>query len=300
MASPNKKVPLTTALFIIVLSMFMTVGIAKHGVRYREKRKTAKGSDPQYWVNTIIQTGPEKEALKTAYLAEILGLSVDQPISVYQFNPKIAQKRMLMSPVIRSAVVNILKPNTVFVDYTVRKPLAWLYDYENVAIDEEGYLFPVFPFFTPKNLPEIYVALNPFGLAAEDPEKGIAMWGKPLQTKYIALAFDLLNIFNSPACKGILRVKRIDVSEAYADSYGKRSIVVILQDEINENGRAVVVDRILRLSEKNYLHQMGNYLQLRNKLVDRDKQRLAVHEGPLPATVIDLRLTDLAYIGEGS
>lgn len=296
----DKCVPLTRALLWIVLSMAITVALGRCSLLAWHAHQKKKDKEPTYWISTIIQTGPEKEALKTAYLAELMGISVDRPVSIYRFDPKRARTQLLKSPVIKTAQVKILKPNTLFVDYTVRKPYVWLADFDNVALDEEGYPLPIFPFFTPKKLPEFYVGLAPFGLYAEDSEKGAALWGKPLRSPYIHLAFEILKIFERPPCSDLLQLKRIDVSEAFADSYGRRCIVLILHDEISERNKVYTASRILRLSEKNYLRQMGNYLQLRQKLLEKDRERISAGASALPVTIVDLRLTDLAYIGEPS
>ncbi len=42
----------------------------------------------------------------------------------------------------------------------MRTPYAYIGEFANTAIDKEGYLFPFRPFFTPKNLPILYIGLN--------------------------------------------------------------------------------------------------------------------------------------------
>src|SRR5206468_998734 len=90
------------------------------------------------------------------------------PKNLYALDLKEAAKALLSSPLIRNAKVKRLPPNTLYVEYEVRKPVCWLADYKNVAIDQEGYLLPGAPFYPPQQMPEIYLGLPSFG-AAEDP-----------------------------------------------------------------------------------------------------------------------------------
>lgn len=146
----KSKLPLTHALGWIVASTLLINGAAytflKHYLRY----KYSHAFDPKYTIRTVVQTGPQREALKTEYLAELMGLSVDHPQSGLLFDLAQAKKNLLCSPLISKAEVKLLQSNTLYVDYTVRQPVAWLLDYENVAVDKEGIPIPFFPFFSPK------------------------------------------------------------------------------------------------------------------------------------------------------
>ena len=151
----RKQVPLSKALIILALVTTLVSGGGYLGIR---KVFNAK-PNARIKLTTIVQTGPQKEALKTAYLAELLNLSQDLPLSVAHFDLKLAKEKLLNSPVIKDAVVKILPPQALYVTYVVRQPLAALYDVQNGALDEEGYLFPLSPFFAPKTLPFIYLGL---------------------------------------------------------------------------------------------------------------------------------------------
>lgn len=216
-------------------------------------------------ITALVQTGPQKEMLTTSYLAELLDLSADHPKRRGEFDLKWAKNQLLASSVIKAAEVRWHSAGTLFIDYTVRQPLAWLADLENGAIDEAGYIFPVRPFFTPKNLPQIYLGFTAQGLG----------WNTQLKSKNLQLAFDLLKILSSPCYRDLFTVKCIDVSKADAQSFGQREIVLSLLD-----GQA---HRFLRLTPKNYAQELGNYLQLRPQLLAEGK-------------VIDLRLSHLAFI----
>jgi hypothetical protein len=303
--NPPKKVPLVQALFWIVGSMLVVSGGSYSLMRHYFHWQKKKASSPKFCIESIIQTGPQKEALKTVYLAELMGLSKDKPMSSLLFDTEEAKKRLLSSPVIKEAHVKIMNSSTVYVDYTVRQPLAWLYDFENVAIDEEGYLFPVSPFFSPKNLPEIYLGLEPFEKDSLDPNRPKAGWNTPVKSPLIEIAFSLLKLVEEPAFKDFIQIKRIDVSHADAPSYGQREIVLITEDEIpvQDHAREVrfLFPRVLRLTTKNYAQELGNYLNLRDKLLDEDSKKMIIPEGEItlvkhPERVIDFRIPRLAFM----
>lgn len=243
--------------WIIGSALFITGGTYKGLQLYRREHSQIA---PTY-VCRIVQTGPQKEALKTTYLAELMRISADRPITAASFDPAFAQKRLLACPLIKEAKVKIRAPDTVYVDYTVRQPVAWLFDFDNIALDEEGYPFPVSPFFSPKRLPEIYLGIRNF------------YWGRPLKESNAELALAILQLLGRLS----LQVKRLDVSKAFLPSLGRREVVLILEEQ--------GFTKALRLTPKNFAQELGNYLELRPKL-------------PAIPQIIDLRIPQLAFIQE--
>ena len=193
--------------------------------------------------------------------AELMRISADRPVTSLSFDPAVAQKRLRYSPVIKEAKVKLIEPDTIYVDYTVRQPLAWLHDFENIALDEEGVPFPVSPFFSPKKLPEIYLGIRNF------------YWNRPLKEPRAELALTILQLLNRLS----LQVKRLDVSKAFLRSLGRREVILILEEQ--------GFTKALRLTPKNFAQELGNYLELRPKLP------------PIPQ-IIDLRIPQLAFIEE--
>lgn len=239
------------SIYLIVGGSFKTVQL------YREYQELRASS--AYYLCRIMQTGPQKEALKTTYLAELMRISANHPVPYDEFDTDLAHKQLMASPLIREASVKLLGHDTIFVDYTIRQPIGWLYDYENTAFDEEGVPFPISPFFSPKKLPEIYL-----GIAS-------IQFGKPLADRKIQLALTLLKLLEQLP----LQTKRIDVSKAFVESLGQREIVMVL----DEQG----FTKYLRLTPKNFSQELGNFLELRKSLTPTQQ-------------VIDLRIPQLAYI----
>lgn len=292
----KKSIPLGHSLTWIFVSAVVVNLLAFGGIKGVQFWKNRKKIDYKVPVRAIVQTGPQKEALSTAYLAELLDLSVDRPILSTEFDLTEAKQRLLDSPVIKEVEVKIKEPGILYIDYTTRAPVAFLADYENVALDLEGVPFPLTPFFTPKNLPEVYLGL-------EDP----IHWNEPIQGESLTLAFDLLRIMAAPIMEDLFNVKRIDVSNAYMGSLGRREIVVITQEEIyksyGEKEVCYLFPRMLRISTKKYAQELGNYLKLREELLSKEEKELKEPEGDVrrvvaPTKIIDFRIPQLAFIDE--
>lgn len=264
----SQKVPLPKALAIIVLSTLLVSGSAVSLIRLTKNRHYSRRTNPDHLIARIVQTGPEREALRSAYLAELLDLSHDCPLSLHDYDLKRGEERLLSSPLIKEAHLKKLRPSTLYVDYTLRHPVASLYDYENTALDREGCLFPIKPYLSPKKLPQIYLGLSP----SHDP------YHTPLPEEKLELAFHLLDLLSSAQKNASFFLKRIDLSNSDHPSLGRREIVIIL-----ENRDETL--HLLRLPTKKFASQIANYLGLLEKLRERGGDQ-----------VIDLRISSLAFV----
>lgn len=304
MSNSSSQIPLKKALLAIILSVVIVSGSSFFSYFYYARHKEARKLDPKNHIVALVQTSPDSEGLKTVYLAELLGLSIDNPINLYAFNSKEALDKLLASPVIKEAKITKISPGTLWVDYSLRKPVAILGDYSNTMVDREGIPFPIKPFFTPKRLPEIF--LGRLDEEATDEvntgsEKGFS-WGTTIHGKRLRLAFAILDFFTQQCCDEITRLERIDVSKAFALSYGQRQIILVLEDNCEKkiNGLPVLCTypRMLRLDSDDYEEQLRRYMVLRTYLHQKEAQAFeqtkeAVHAKPM---VIDLRITNLAFM----
>jgi hypothetical protein len=256
----------------------------------------------EYRIVSIVQTGVEKEVLKTAYLAELLGLSVDAPSQLYALDLKKASQKILASPLISEVKMKRFPPGTLYIDYTVRKPLALLVDYSNTAIDKQGFLFPVAPFFSPKQLPEIYLGIPPFGAEEDAMGRKGGKWHEPLKNRYFSLALEVLQFLEESYLMEGMRIERIDVSNAFAPSLGQREIVLKVEDElaIQDERKEIICffPKLLRLAPKDYKSQLSNFFSLRSSMLDDYKRQLAglMVGGRFATRIIDLRIPQLAFI----
>lgn len=260
----GNKIPLKSAFGWIFLNVFLISGLAWFGFGVYNYLWKARSYDSRYNIASIIQTGPEKEALKTSYLLELLGLSKQSTQNLYRIDLKSGANKLKASPLIEEASLKRIPPNTLYIDYTVRKPIAFLGDVTNTAMDETGVLFPFHPFFTPKKLP-IFI----LGAKNED-----LIWGKKVENGKFFLAIQILKGLESR--NSLLKAVKIDVSKAETMSLGQRQIVVVV--ESLEKG----LENTLILNSERWLDGIGRYENLLNL--------------PLDFQVVDLRLDQLAYL----
>lgn len=259
------KISLKKALGWIFLNVFLVSGTAWIGFGVYVYLWKARSFDSRYHIAAIIQTGPEKEALKTSYLLELLGISKHSPQNLYRFDLKSGAEKLALSPLIEEASLKRIPPNTLYIDYSVRKPIAFLGDVTNTAIDKMGVLLPFHPFFSPKKLP-IFI----LGVKKED-----LIWGKKIENGKFFLAFQVLKGLESKM--SLLKAVKIDVSKAEAKSLGQRQIVAVVKSL--ERG----VENTLILNAERWLDGIDRYNALLNLPLDSFQ-------------VVDLRLDQLAYL----
>lgn len=287
-----KKWKLSTALFLLIGSTTFTLVVSVGGFLYWNKTRTSKRNSEKYQISAIIQTGPEKEALKTTYLAELLDISIDHPQNLYAFDLKEGQRKLLSSPLIRHAEIKRLPPSTLYIDYEVRKPVAYLGDFKNMGIDEEGYFFPIKPFFSPKRLPEIYL-----GVSTET--------SSPIHSPYFNLALEILKYLERSPWEEGLRILTIDVSYAFEPSLGRREIVLTTEEEIsmrNERGKIFCTfPKIIRLSPKDYTNQLENFFKLQRAMIEDYRRQITSLNsgGRFASRIVDLRIPQLAFVEKG-
>jgi hypothetical protein len=296
------KWTLRQALFCLIGSTLATLLIGLGSIYLYKQWNLKRRFDARYQISGIVQTGPEKEALKTVYLAELLGLSVDQPKNLYALDLKKAESALLSSPLIKKVAVKRVQPSTLYIDYEVRHPIAWLSDYSNTGIDQEGYLLPCTPFFSPKQMPEIYLGLPSFGAAEDTFGRKGGLWRTPIKNRYLNLALELLQTFEGSPWKEGLSIKRIDVSNAFAPSLGRREIVLFTEEEIavkkGDRQISFTFPKILRLAPKDYAQQLNNFFALRKTMVEDYKTQLASADqgGRFTPRIVDLRILQLAFV----
>lgn len=106
-----------------------------------------------------------------------------------------------------------------------------------------------------------------------------------------------------------LEIVRIDVSKAFFDSYGKREIVIYIEDSMQmmhkKREARFVFPKYLRLHTDNYEEQLGNFLVLRDKMFEDYRKQIYLFDDT-PQTIrykpkiIDLRISKLAFIDQNN
>lgn len=132
-------------------------------------------------------------------------------------------------------------------------------------------------------------------------------WNQPIKDEKFQEALKLYKLIAQPAIKEYFTVKRIDVSKMRESSYGRREIVLIIDEEFTQTSADRLVHFILplylRLSTKGYAQELAHYLTLRKQYIEKEKllcQGKTYDQNPtiLPHKTIDLRISQLAFINE--
>lgn len=252
---------LSRALLYIFLSTVAISGSATLGWLYYLHLNHARAHDDKHLITAIVQTGPSPRQLPTTYLAELMGLSSDEPVNLYQFDCKLAVRRLMTSPHITSVKVARLRPNAIYVDYTARQPIAYLQDFENTLVDSAGVPFPASPYHTPKRLPQLITGIDEIA------------WGKAERGKHMCLALALLCLLEQ---KGV-HTETIDVSRAYHESSGRAEIILTF-----DKGPVAV----LRMRPEDLIEQLSQYDLLCQHLDERRQ------------VIVDFRLPNLGFLSE--
>jgi len=280
----NKRISVGRAVMWILVSTLFFSGSAFMGWLYYLHIKGRKYHDDQYRIVALVQSTPQAGSLKTVYLAEVLGLSVDHPENLYQFDAHAATGAMLANPLIKDAVIRKILPGTLYVHYCLRVPCAVAADFTNTVIDDEGYLFPYKPFFTPKRLPSIALGIK----------ESECKWGACVKDRLpVQLAFELISEFEKLE-QDQFSLKHVDAVNANGGSYGRREIVLILEEKhpsTQSQSPGSNSEVYLRLGADHWARDLANFSVLQSALLKGMKA-----EEKSSSMVIDFRVPHLAFL----
>lgn len=245
--SQNKKLKPYQVLAVLIGSTSLMLLLSYGLIVHQKKTKKNRYESPEYSIQHISQMGPIKEALKTIHLVELLGLSTDHCTNLYQLDELQSKQKLLNSGVISQVNLRKKPPNLLEIDYEIRRPIAYLADYSNTLVDDQGVIFPLSPYFTPKILPSFYlgVKIDPF------------TYGKVTHEK-MRMALNVYDYLIKTALGNGVVVDKIDVSKMTAESLGQREIVLTLYETLGHEDYV----RYLRLSVNNYKEELKHFLDL--------------------------------------
>lgn len=231
-----------------------------------------RNHDPKYTINGIIQTSSTSHYVETQTLAEWLDLSADRPKNLYQYDIQKATKTLKSFSFFSKVAVKKYPPSILYVDYTLRQPIAKVADFENTAIDSEGVLFPLHPFYGSLKLPSVYLGLT-------NTEK---VWGSQIQGDTFTLAYELISRIQSHLTTDFLKLELVDTSVAYSDQVANKEIVLTFSVFKESQWKPLYV----RMHLNDYDGAYGQLITLLKKKDLFDK----------PVKTIDLRLKNSAII----
>lgn len=237
---------------------------------------------PSLMITAIAQKSLDNQPLKSVFLAECLGLDVDHPLFFYQLDKEAGKKALEAVPVIANADIRRVFPSTLYIDYELRTPIAFLRDYSNTALDSSGHLFPFYPFFTPKCLPDIYIGCQDKDSSADWQVLNKALKRSADKGERLALALEVLLEAQEILKEQNASLSLIDVSASQNPSLGQQQIVVSLQIHGDKEGQ----EHWLRLPKTGWKIALKQYFQLNSYLKDMAHAKL----------LVDLRLAPYAFI----
>jgi hypothetical protein len=258
------------------------------GHLYYLHMKERRIQNEQYRIVAIVQSSSQTDDLKTSYLAEILELSYDKPSNLYQYDSVEGVNKLLENPLIKEASITKILPGTLYIQYQMRIPVAYVGEYANTAIDSDGVLFPFRSFFTPKRLPIIFLGIR----------EGEWVWGNSLKEHpSFTLAFSILQEVETLK-QDRLRVKQLDLSQAQADSFGQRQVVMIMTENGHQLTDSSTEERLfyLRLNPSETAQALANFSTLYNVLFKQgvESSRNGFETGK--PVLVDLRIPHLAFL----
>lgn len=291
------KLSLSRALIWIFTSVLVISGPCYLGFFAHKWVCEKRSYEDKYNIVEIMQPTGENNRLSCDYLAQLLSLSYDKPVNLFHFDVVKAQRALLKSPFIKEGKVKKVGPKSIYVDYVLRTPMAILNNWENAAIDDEGFIFPINPVFANEGLLQISFS-DLQGLT----------WGDSVKTKEeFILATKLFELLNTEQFSKVFKLVKLDLSRAFLKSYGKREIVAICEDVILLNGKTFVFPKILRLDPQIYEKQLFNFLTLLDtmdkdyvKQLEKNNKTFSTDVVNFAPREVDLRIDKLAFIDENN
>lgn len=277
MKKKERDLPLYRAILWIILSTVFFSGLPALGFYLWEIKQEQRRSNPKYLLKTLIQNRPYEDALDLDTLQQILGLNLEKNINLIDLDLEELEAKLLTFPLIERAKVRKVFPSKLLVSYKLRYPVAFLADFEGAALDREGKMIPLDPYYTPKNLPSVFLGLK----------EEAYQWGEAIPVDDLELIWELLSQFESAAMEP-LALKSFNLSGAHEEQGGKREIII----EAEDKERATCW--FLRLGVEHYPQGLTRFLALRHHLLTQTE---AVELAAVQT--VDLRLPQLAFLKPG-
>lgn len=248
--------PIRTALLWIWGSTILFSGGVVLALTLKQKWDGEVRHNPQFMIRSIVQKCATVETLPTNYLAECLGLSQDHSYTLFEKSTGELEQILASSPLMQHVSVSKNLPSTLIIEYGLRQPVAAIHDLSNTVVDAEGVLFPLQPFRTPKLLPELVLG---------EPNDVNLQWGLEMISYLKTREFP-------PPIKGL---KKIDLTRSDHPRLSRKEIVMVFNSDFDKL-------TYLRVSPDNWRKGIDHFLR--------------IPSDSLPGMIVDLRLTDTAFV----
>jgi hypothetical protein len=274
------------AIFVIISVTCCTVAVVVGAYTFQMMRQVEKAKSPKYAVLGIIQKSASQDMLKTDQLAAFLGLSSDVPQNLYAFDMGLARRKLLSLPFMKKVSIQRIEPNLLSIEYELRTPKWLLADYENVAIDQDGYLFPITPFFSPKSLPQIFLGLPAFQGEPDLQGRRGGTWNQALQGKHMALVRDIFEL--EKTFHPHFEMVSVDVQKTFCASKNCEIVLRLKEKKIQGIQDVHICEYLLRLPQEGYKEAITRFFEHKASFEPlRKKEHLLI---------VDLRLDRIALV----
>lgn len=253
------KLSLKQALFVILGITCCVFTLVVGVYAFQKFRREEKARLSRYSILGIVQKCSSQDMLKTEQLAELLGISSDVSQNLYGFDLAKATFRLKSLPCMKRVELKAVPPNLLSIDYELRAPKWLLADYENTAVDERGYIFPLSPFYSPKSLPEIVLGLPPFQMPKDLQGRDGGAWNKPLQGRHFDLVVELFEC--EKTFPPHFEIVTVDVQKTFQASKDSEIVLKLREKRFEEKGKVRLQEYLLRLPFESYRDALSRFFQ---------------------------------------
>ncbi len=264
----SHRLSIKSSIVLILFSLFLCFLPILVVIKTIQNREEKKIESDLFELKAIIQTGPRKRALPSQYLLQQMGISNNTHKNIYSLDVDKLKKMLISHPVILDAMVDIIPPDTLYVDYTVRDPKLVLGNWENTAVDTDLTFFPLYPYYTPKKLPKVFIS-----------DINEVKWGEKSRSSELNLTIELVKNWEDPLYSRGIAIREVDVSHAFIPKLGDREIVFLLEKI------ATAAQFYIRTSSEDAVH-LKNFISY----YDANETQFDTID------IMDMRLLDVAYI----
>ena len=190
-------------------------------------------------------------------------------------NPQALQNVLAELPWVKNLYVTFQKPSSLYIHYSLRTPIAYLDCFPNVAVDEEGYLFPT-AFFSAKNLPQLSCSLSKE--ECEHLVEQLALY------KRVSLHSPLYSFFLSILLRyqESLIIEKVSFQRECRELSNLYQFCLQVREEKwiqkEDNSFLLSIPRTLILQKKNYEEALRSYLLNRERLFSKEQDEEDVKE----------------------
>ena len=264
--SPD-QLPIRRALIWIALSVLIFAG-ATLGVGLSINfYKNLRAKNPRYTLKKIIPKAHRDLYIPEENFAKWLEVSLEQPPNLYDLKHSKMVAALMEQPILEKVRITKQPPSSLIIDYWPRMPVFQLADQKDTLLDDQAMVIPHEPWIIGA-YPKIFLGLTE-----------AVSFGKEVRALEWDIVMQIYSVWQEIGLS--YRLGRIDVSQSFAKSAGKRQIVLVIDLE----GEAT---HYLRLPTKGFEGRLRDYAALCQHWVENNELN--------QDRVVDFRIEEIALI----